>query len=191
MSEENFLDRDDQHNLLWVARESIQVYLKQEDIFRIRSDRPRLQQKTGAFVTLKREDELRGCIGHLFSSDPLFATVRDVAIASATQDYRFHPVQLPELEGLDIEISVLTPFQAVKEIGEIEVGRHGLIVSLQGRRGLLLPQVATEYGWDRQTFLEQTCLKAGLPTEAWKDPRTAIESFSAQVFGEKSLNAKV
>ena len=116
---------------------------------------------------------------------PLYQTVREVAEATALRDPRFDPVSPNELADLDLEISALTVPRVIEEVSEIQVGLHGLIIRRGYRQGLLLPQVATEYGWDRQTFLEQTCRKAGLPTNAWKDKDTEIEIFSAEVFGEK------
>jgi AmmeMemoRadiSam system protein A len=106
----------------------------------------------------------------------------EMAQAAAFEDPRFPPLTQKELADLEIEISVLTPFRQVRDVTEIEVGKHGLFLERGGRSGLLLPQVATEYRWDRQTFLEHTCLKAGLPREAWQDPETRIYVFSAEIF---------
>jgi AmmeMemoRadiSam system protein B/AmmeMemoRadiSam system protein A len=141
-----------------------------------------LQEKRGAFVTLKEHGRLRGCIGYIEGIKPLYKAVEEMAIAAAFHDPRFTPVSEAELPHLEIEISVLTPVRQVKGIEEIEVGKHGIIVQRGSRSGLLLPQVATEYGWDRRTFLEHTCLKAGLPTDAWKEAETRIYVFSAEVF---------
>ncbi len=141
-----------------------------------------LKEKRGAFVTLKKHGHLRGCIGYVEGIKPLCKAVEEMAIAAALHDPRFNPVTEAELSQLEIEISVLTPLRRIKDIGEIEVGKHGLIIQRGPRSGLLLPQVATEYGWDRKTFLEHTCLKAGLPTDAWKDKDTGIYVFSAEVF---------
>jgi AmmeMemoRadiSam system protein A len=137
-----------------------------------------------AFVTIKKKGDLRGCIGHIIAVEPLWKTVQLMAIAASTEDPRFNPVTRDELSSLDLEISVLSPIVKVKDLTEIEVGKDGLIISRGYYRGLLLPQVATEYNWDRTTFLEQTCRKAGLPTNAYKDPETVIEKFTAIVFGE-------
>src|SRR5262249_53932652 len=142
----------------------------------------------GAFVSLHKQGELRGCIGHLISDLPLFETVKRMAIAAATQDYRFSPLRADEITLIDIEISVLSPFREMRNLQEIHVGRHGLMITQGQRRGLLLPQVATEYGWTREEFLSHTCLKAGLPPDAWMNESSKIEIFSAQVFGEKQLN---
>jgi AmmeMemoRadiSam system protein A len=141
----------------------------------------------GAFVTIHRRGDLRGCLGRLDVQAPLSVTVAELAAVVSDSDPRFEPVQPSELEELDLEISVLTPERRVASVDEIEVGRHGLFVEQGRRRGLLLPQVATEHGFDRRTFLEQTCLKAGLPRDAWQRGATVLV-FEAQVFGEKDVH---
>ncbi len=141
-----------------------------------------LMERKGAFVTLKRGGQLRGCIGHIKGVKPLYKIVGEMAAAAAFNDPRFNPVTEAELPDLEIEISVLTPLRRIKGIEEIEVGKHGILIEKGFHSGLLLPQVATEYGWDRKTFLEHTCLKAGLPTDAWKDGDTRISTFCAEVF---------
>lgn len=138
-----------------------------------------LTEKMGAFVTLKKNGQLRGCIGRLTSADPLYVTVGDMAEASAFHDSRFSPVTLNEFPDLDVEVSVMGPITRCENPSAIEVGRHGLIVQKGGRRGLLLPQVPVEWEWDRETFLAQTCRKAGLPLDAWHDPDTEIYWFEA------------
>ncbi len=142
-------------------------------------------KKLGAFVSLHCGGKLRGCIGYIIGTKPLVDTVREMAIAAAFRDPRFPPLHKDEFCDLDIEISVLSPITEVESVGEIQVGRDGLIISRGGRQGLLLPQVPGEYGWTREQFLEHTCYKAGLPGDAWKHAGTKIEKFSAQVFGEK------
>jgi AmmeMemoRadiSam system protein A len=146
---------------------------------------PALGTPCGAFVTLKREGRLRGCIGHITAAAPLIETIRDVALSSAFDDPRFPPLAPEELDRVTIEVSVLSPFRRTRDPSEIEVGTHGILVRRSGRSGLLLPQVATEQGWGREEFLAHTCRKAGLPDEAWRDPDTVIEIFSAVVFGEE------
>jgi AmmeMemoRadiSam system protein A len=141
-----------------------------------------LQEKRGAFVTVKNKGALRGCIGYIRGVAPLHTTIKEMASQAAFHDPRFSPISREELKDLDIEISVLTPMRKIKDIGEIEVGRHGLYIEKGGRSGLLLPQVATECGWDRQTFLEYTCGKAGLPKDAYKSGEANIYIFSADVF---------
>jgi AmmeMemoRadiSam system protein A len=142
----------------------------------------KLSEKRGAFVTLKTRGQLRGCIGHTQAIKPLSQTVIDMAQAAAFQDPRFPPLSQQELKDLSIEISALTPFRQIEDIKEIQVGKHGLFIERGFNAGLLLPQVATEYGWDSLTFLEHTCQKAGLPRDAWKDKNSKIYVFSAEIF---------
>jgi AmmeMemoRadiSam system protein B/AmmeMemoRadiSam system protein A len=148
--------------------------------FKITSER--LQELRGAFVTITKKGSLRGCIGHIKGVTPLYKSVEEMAAAAAFQDPRFPPVTKKELKDLEIEISVLTPFEQITDVSEIEVGKHGIYMERGFYSGLLLPQVATEYGWDRETFLEHTCRKAGLPPDAWKDKETRIYIFSADIF---------
>jgi AmmeMemoRadiSam system protein A len=145
-----------------------------------------LRRPAGAFVTLttKPEDELRGCIGSIQPVAPLYQAVSGSAISAAFRDPRFMPLQKEELPAIHLEISVMGPIEEVTDINDIVVGRDGLIISRGRSAGLLLPQVATEYGWDRDTFLRQTCVKAGLPQDAWRQEGTKIEKFAAEVFGE-------
>lgn len=144
----------------------------------------RLRMPGGAFVTLKVGHRLRGCIGYIESPEPLAHTVAKVAVKSAFEDPRFPPLAPEEYEKVSVEISVLTPPQEVTNLETIKVGKHGLIVELGRARGLLLPQVAVEYGWDSIEFLCHTAQKAGLPPQAWKDPRARIFAFSAEVIEE-------
>jgi AmmeMemoRadiSam system protein A len=144
-----------------------------------------LREARGAFVTLHKEGELRGCVGIVMAVQPLDATVWEMARAAAVEDTRFSPVTEAEVDSLELEISVLSPmFEIAPE--EVVVGRHGLMVSYGNHRGLLLPQVAPEWGWDRETFLAQSCRKAGLAPDSWKKG-AKIEAFTAEVFGEKEL----
>jgi len=136
----------------------------------------------GAFVTLRKAGLLRGCIGHIEASTSLCQTVRECAAAAASRDPRFEPVTPLELADLHIEISVLSALTDIRP-EEVEVGRHGLLISCDLHRGLLLPQVATQWRWDREQFLEQTCIKAGLPSDAWRQG-ARIQAFTAEVFGE-------
>lgn len=146
-------------------------------------------------MTLESHGELRGCIGHMAADKPLYLSVQEMAIHAATGDPRFQPVTLGELSEIEIEISVLSPLAALSHdrLSEIRVGEHGLVIS-RGRspaggrqRGVLLPQVASREGWDRETFLSHTCRKAGLPADAWKSPETVIETFTADIFSEKEF----
>jgi hypothetical protein len=143
---------------------------------------PTLEEKRGAFVTLKKHGRLRGCIGYIQARKPLYITIEEMAKAAAFSDPRFPPVSAEELAELDIEISVLTPLNKIDNPEEIEVGRHGIYIKRGLSSGLLLPQVATENHWDRLTFLQHTCRKAGLPSNAWQEPETEIYTFSADIF---------
>jgi AmmeMemoRadiSam system protein A len=142
-----------------------------------------LRERCGVFVTLKRGGHLRGCIGLVEGIRPLVDGVVEMARASALEDPRFPPVGPHEVPDLQIEISVLSPLERVRDVGEIEVGTHGLVIRKGFYSGLLLPQVATEWGWDRLEFLQQTCLKAGLDRNAWREG-AEIYRFAAEVFGE-------
>lgn len=183
---EKFLTTEQQKLLLGLAREAIQHYLTTGKTLKKKIKDPELVEKRGAFVTLKVNDQLRGCIGFPLPVKPLWETIRDVAVSSATQDYRFQPLSLEELSETKIEISVLTLPETVKDVKEIIVGKHGIIVSKGPYKGLLLPQVPVEWDWDRETYLSQGCLKAGLDEDEWKKD-VHIEKFSAQVFSEEHL----
>ncbi len=177
------LSDDDKEQLLRIARESIDAYLKTRVVPEF--DVPEnLRLPGAAFVTLEKGGRLRGCIGHTMAVDPLYKTVATCAIQAAFADRRFHPVQAEELPQLHIEISVLTPLVEVRSLDEIEVGRHGLMIVVGNNRGLLLPQVAADYGWSRTQFLQQTCQKAGLPTDAYQSPKAIIYKYEALIFGE-------
>jgi len=141
-----------------------------------------LQEKRGAFVTLTKHGTLRGCIGHIQGNLPLVETIKEMAPAAAFNDPRFPPVSKTEIPELELEISVLTPLKLIKDVNEVEVGVHGLYLECQGYSGLLLPQVATEYGWSREEFLAHTCMKAGLSTKCWQQSETRIYIFSADIF---------
>jgi AmmeMemoRadiSam system protein A len=178
------LSAADQELLFRVARDSIKAHLKGEQAPLPQAASPLLSQPRGVFVTLNRHGRLRGCIGYLDAVHPLLASVQEMAVAAAFRDPRFPPLREDELADLEVEISVLSPMRRIKNAEEIQVGRHGLYLEQGSCRGLLLPQVASEYGWDRQTFLKQTCVKAGLPPDAWKDPDTRIFVFSADILHE-------
>jgi len=146
---------------------------------------PHLKEKRGCFVTIHRSGQLRGCIGIFESHSPLWRNVEEMAIQAAFHDPRFPPLSDGEFDKIDIEISVLSPLRKVENVNEIKVGEHGICITRSFNRGVLLPQVATEQCWDRDTFLDHTCLKAGLPPGQWRKPGTIIEAFTAEVFGEK------
>ncbi len=179
------LNNRQQETLLRIAREAITAAVRGEKQPDWTIDDPVLQEKCGAFVTIKKHGQLRGCIGYIEPIKPLWQTVADVAVSAALNDYRFTPVSPGELPDLELEISALTPLRKMNSPDEIVIGKHGLLIEKGGYRGLLLPQVATEWGWDKWEFLDQTCRKAGLPAGAWKDRDAEVYLFSAQVFGEK------
>jgi AmmeMemoRadiSam system protein A len=141
------------------------------------------EMRAGAFVTLRMHGALRGCIGYPDPQLPLIEVVERCAVSAAVSDPRFSPLTLSEWESVDLEISVLGPIEIVRDVTEIEVGRHGLVVEFGRRRGLLLPQVATEWNWNAMEFASQTCAKAGLPRDAWQKG-ARLYRFEAEVFGE-------
>jgi AmmeMemoRadiSam system protein A len=169
--------------LLALAREAIVTYASARELVTSISE-PIAEREGGAFVTLHKRGELRGCIGHLEVDQPLGRVVPRCAVAAASTDPRFPPVSLAEVPELEIEISLLGPLEPIAGPADIIVGVHGLVVERDWHRGLLLPQVATEWGWDAPTFLAQTCHKAGLPQDAWKH-WVKMWRFEAEVFSEK------
>ena len=180
---EDTLSRDHQTFLLDLARRTIIFYLEKGTALKEKSNDSVLLEKRGAFVTLKVDNELRGCIGYPLPHKSLFQTIIDCAIAASTQDFRFATIKKEELPRLNIEISVLTLPREIKDVSEIKIGEHGIILSKGPHRGLLLPQVPVEWDWDLETYLNHGCLKAGLAEGEWKMGVT-IEIFSAQVFSE-------
>ena len=180
------LSREEQQALLEIARESIALALAGKgEIFPRRTPSGMLAHPAGAFVTIRLAGELRGCIGYVTSESPLARVVEEVAVKAAIEDPRFPRLTQSELAESLLEVSVLSSPERVDDLDEITVGLHGLIVERGNRRGLLLPQVATEQEWDRETFLSHTCRKAGLPPGAWKDPDTRVFLFRADVFREE------
>jgi AmmeMemoRadiSam system protein B/AmmeMemoRadiSam system protein A len=178
----------EKRELLALARKSVESVVKQKEIYvPPASDSITLNQERGAFVTLTEGGNLRGCIGYTSAVKPLYMTVRDTATHAAVHDPRFQPVSAEELPQLEYEVSVLSPLRRVTDIEQIKVGEHGLLMKNGTSEGLLLPQVPVEQGWDRQTFLEQTCRKARLSADCWKDEDTDIFSFTAVVFNERKL----
>jgi AmmeMemoRadiSam system protein B/AmmeMemoRadiSam system protein A len=176
------LTDEEKKTLRKIAQSAIERRIKGENPSRIDIAGGHLKENRGAFVSLHRQGRLRGCIGNIQPSRPLYQVVEEMAAAAAFDDTRFSPLSAGELKDLGLEISVLTPLQRVQEVDEIEVGKHGLYIKKGFHAGLLLPQVATEYGWDRVTFLEETCRKAGLHKDAWKEKGTEIYIFSADIF---------
>jgi AmmeMemoRadiSam system protein A len=177
------LSDDEQRRLLTVARRCVEARVRRQPAPAVERGGA-LDVPSGAFVTLHQHGDLRGCLGQIEPSTPLGDTVAHLAAVVCDSDPRFPPVSPKELPRLSLEISVLTPEREVTDINDIEIGRHGLIIQQGMRRGLLLPQVAAEHGWDRLTFVQQTCLKAGLAPDAWQRG-ARILLFEAQVFGER------
>jgi AmmeMemoRadiSam system protein A len=180
---ESELDNDQQQFLLKLARAAIRRHLEKG-----RPPSPKvkdrvMQDERGAFVTLRFKERLRGCIGYPEPQGALYRTVMDAAVMAATRDSRFPPLTLEELAETRIEISVLSPSRKIKDISEIILGKHGIIVTRGLQRGLLLPQVPVEWDWDLETYLRHGCLKAGLEENAWQKG-AEIQLFSAQVFSE-------
>ncbi len=168
--------------LLRLAHDAILSALERREI-PLDPPTPHLDEPRGAFTSLYLHGELRGCVGYVLPISPVYRAVADTARAAAFEDVRFPPVTLDEAGDLQIELSILSPPRPIAAEA-VEVGLHGLLISMIGRRGLLLPQVPVERQWNTVTFLEQTCRKAGLPPDAWKKGAT-IEAFTAEVFGEK------
>ncbi len=184
------LTLEQKRRLIDIAKNTIEKYVTTKEVLQIQEQDSRLSAEEGAFVTIHKHGQLRGCIGNIVGRGPLYLLVRDMAIASASEDPRFNPVATDEIKDLEIEVSVLSKPHLIKNVDEIQLGVHGVIVH-QGpfNQGVFLPQVATETGWSREEFLSQLCSqKAGLPRDCWKDPRTKIEVFTAQVFSEKEIN---
>jgi AmmeMemoRadiSam system protein A len=174
--------------LLQAAHESILSALERREIS-LDPPTPHLAEARGAFTSLYLNGELRGCVGYVLPVSSVYRAVIDTARAAAFEDRRFCRVTIEEARHLEIELSILSSPRPISA-DEVEVGRHGLLISKIGYRGLLLPQVPTERNWDRTTFLEQTCRKAGLPADAWKQGAT-IEAFTAEVFGEKQSGEQI
>jgi AmmeMemoRadiSam system protein B/AmmeMemoRadiSam system protein A len=184
------LSSSEKDELIALARTSVEQAIREHKAYEPPAPADEaLNRESGAFVTLKESGSLRGCIGYTSASKPLYQTVRDTATLAALRDPRFPPVSGQELAKLEYEISVLSPLRRVRDVREIHVGRHGLLVKNGDREGLLLPQVPTEHHWDRARFLEQTCVKAGMPEQCWKEEGTDIFGFTAEVFGEHPASA--
>jgi AmmeMemoRadiSam system protein A len=184
------LSRAEKQQLLDIAKRAVETAVKENKLFEVPKDLSEpLMQDRGAFVTIRKKGDLRGCIGYTGSVKPLALTVREVAILAALRDTRFPPVTASELPQLQYEVSVLSPMRRILDTKQIRVGEYGLLMKNGSYEGILLPQVATEQGWDRKTFLEQTAVKAGLPANAWRDKDTDIFFFTALVFGEPAAPA--
>jgi len=181
-ADQDSLSQEAKTTLLKVARNTLKERFNREKE-PINTDLPELQEKNGAFVTLHKGNALRGCIGIFTGQGALHSTVASMSLSAAFDDPRFPPLTESELDRIDIEISVLSPLKRIGSVEEIEVGKHGIYLIKGYNRGVLLPQVATEYGWDRETFLSQTCVKAGLNQNCWKEG-AEIYTFTADIFHE-------
>ena len=171
--------------LLEIARATIEEYLTTGKRLEINEIDSELKALCGAFVTLHYKSQLRGCIGNIIAQKPLYVTIRDMAIESATGDSRFLPVTKKEMKDIKIEISVLSPLKKIKDVEEIQLGAHGVLIKKGWNSGVFLPQVAAETGWTKEEFLSNLCAgKAGLAPDAWKDPSCDIYIFDATVFSE-------
>ncbi len=177
------LSLQEQATLLQLAHDAIMSALEKLDIS-LAPPTERLAQSRGVFTSLYLKDDLRGCVGYVQPENSLYRAVAESARAAAFEDTRFSPLSKEEAPHVCVQLSILSPLQSMGPEA-VEVGRHGLLITKDDHRGLLLPQVAVEHGWDRITFLEQTCRKAGLPTDAWREG-AIIEAFTAQVFGDKA-----
>jgi len=178
------LNSADRKLLLQLAREAITAAVTTGKIKVHEVTEARLLGPQGCFVTIKRQGALRGCIGNFSSDKPLYLLVQEMAASAATRDPRFYPMKEEDLTEFDLEISVLSPLNKISSPEEVVVGKHGLYLEKNFSRGVLLPQVALEHGWDKETFLNQTALKAGLKKDDWKEGAD-IYRFTAEVFGEK------
>ena len=184
------MTKAEQLKLLALARATIVANINGQPLPEVTKISPALESQSGCFVTIKQRGQLRGCIGSFSAQQPLWQTVQEMVVSAATRDPRFYPMTVPDLADFQLEISVLSPLQLIQSIDAITVGIHGLYLIKGHAHGVLLPQVAVEYGWDRDTFLRHTCLKAGLPETAWQKG-CDIYIFSAEVFGdEPSANFK-
>ena len=181
------LSDEDKLFLLRLARDSMAAHASGRAGEALSDVPESVQVVQGAFVSLHKAGELRGCIGYVEGIKPLWEAVRDLAIEASARDPRFPAVRSREVEEIDIEISVLGPLEPITGPAQVEIGAHGLFIRLRGHSGLLLPQVAAEHAWAPPKFLEQTCWKADLPLDAWKDPKSELYRFGAEIFGDKQM----
>jgi hypothetical protein len=179
----DLLTKKEQRELLKMARGTIVGHVTNGKVPDAVSTLPGLNLHSGCFVTIKQNGALRGCIGNFVSDQPLYQLVQEMAVSAATRDPRFYPMKADDLAYFILDISVLSPLEKIASVEEIKVGKHGIYIVKGSYRGVLLPQVATEYKWNRDQFLQHTCIKAGLPQDAWQG-ECDIYIFSAQVFGE-------
>lgn len=180
------LNKEERKKLLTLARDTIINYLKTGKVPEVKDVDSFSKKDMGAFVTLHKNGQLRGCIGNLIAKGPLYLAVRDMAIEAATSDPRFSSVKLEEMSDVDIEISALSPMEKIEDYKKIEIGKHGVLVKSGFVSGVYLPQVANEAGWSLEEFMDSLCgEKAGLEKDAWKKGTCEMYIFTAEVFGEK------
>jgi len=184
--DEIYIPPDSQKLLLRLSRQILESFVRgtEKQVEKI-NDPHLLITQYGSFVSLHKGQDLRGCIGTCFPTRPLYEIIIEMTEAAASRDQRVYPIQQSELPNIRIDISILSPLQLANDPLSLEVGKHGLFISSGEKRGVLLPQVATQYGWDMKTFLCQTCLKAGLPKDAWKERETKVSGFSALIIEEE------
>lgn len=183
---EEELSAEERAELLRIARKAVKEKLEGRTWNPEKPLTKRLARVQGAFVTLHEQGMLRGCIGYICGLKPLYLTIAEMARAAAFGDPRFMPLEPREFEKIEIEITVLSPLRKIDDPEKVEVGKHGLVVRRGPYQGVLLPQVPVEDGWDRETFLAHTCMKAGLHSDCWREAGTELYVFSGEVFGEKS-----
>lgn len=181
-----YLPSESQTKLIELSRQALEDIVLGIEREREQSNDPYLQSREyGAFVSLHKRQELRGCVGKCAPRTRLFETVTEMTEAAASRDPRVNPVSKKELVEIQIDITVLSPLESVNDPLTLEIGKHGLYIASGGKRGVLLPQVATQYGWNMKTFLEQTCLKAGLQKHAWKESDVRVSSFTSLIIEER------
>jgi uncharacterized protein len=180
------LTQEETDYLLSAARGAIEARVLNKPYTPSEQESGTLRMKAGVFVSLHQGTRLRGCIGTFYADQPLVKQVMRMAVSSAFEDVRFSPLTKAELPDLDIEISILSPLREITDVNEIEVGTHGIYITKGFHRGVLLPQVATDYGWDRETFLDHTCMKAGMSEGSWRSG-AKIEIFSSLIISEKKV----
>lgn len=190
MGYDHVLLDEEKRELLRIARATLREFTRTGHVPPGKPHRKALCDHASVFVTLLRAGELRGCIGSLHENTPLYKTIQEMTVAAASRDTRFESIPEEEVPDIAIEVSVLGGRKPIRGPSEIEIGTHGLCITKGLVRGLLLPQVATEHGWDAAAFLERVCAKAGLPTGAWQDDDASVEVFTAQVFDESQFSVK-
>jgi len=181
------MERSEKLYLLETARTAIESQIYGKEINPTLPDSHILREERGVFVTLKKNEDLRGCIGYIEGVEPLYRAVSTMAVKAGFHDPRFPPLSKEELNAVNIEISVMTPLRKIQNVSEVSVGEHGIYIKRGYDSGLLLPQVAVDWGYDRNKFLSSTCMKAGMGPDCYNDPETEIYIFSAEIFSEEEM----